>query len=464
VSLKSKTILFIIIDLFTAAIAWLLFYIYRVITVEDTELVFKGSFLISLVILPFIWLLLYGIQGTYLDIRRRYRIKTLKLTFFGSLIGGILIFFGFLLNDFVADYTQFYTLFLVYFSLHFGCTIIPRIISTTIYVKQIHKGIIGFNTIIIGGNAKALEILEDIKNLKQNPGYNFSGYININGSDLMLNRQLEYLGHIDQLDDILKNQEIHEVIIALESSEHERLKGIISRLSIYNLRISAIPDAYDILSGQVKMNSIFGALLINVTPTTMPDWQFSTKRIIDICMSSVAIILLLPVYLALAVLVKASSKGPIFFLQERIGKNGNPFRIIKYRTMIQGAEKNGPQLSSSNDTRITRIGKFLRKTRLDEFPQFWNVLVGEMSLVGPRPERQHFIDKISQKDPQYLFLHKVRPGITSWGQVKFGYAENVEQMVQRMKYDLLYLRNMSLALDIKIMFYTIAIVFKGTGK
>ncbi|MEO9533031.1 MAG: sugar transferase [Crocinitomicaceae bacterium] len=463
-NIRSKTILFALIDLFTAALAWFLFYVYRLITIEDAELVFKGSFLISLGVLPFIWVLLYGIQGTYLDIRRRYRLKTLKLTFYGSLIGSIIIFFGFLLNDFVADYTQFYTLFLVYFALHFGCTIIPRIISTTIYVKKIHKGKIGFNTIIIGGSSKALEILEDIQNLKQNPGYKFIGYININGSDLMLDDHMEYLGHIDNLDEILKNKDIDEVIIALESSEHERLKGIISKLSIYNLRISTIPDAYDILSGQVKMNSIFGALLINVTPSTMPDWQFSTKRIIDITISAIALIILMPVYIILAILVKASSKGPIFFFQERIGKNGTPFKIIKYRTMVQGAEKDGPQLSSSNDNRITKTGKFLRKTRLDEFPQFWNVLKGDMSLVGPRPERQHFIDQISEKDPQYLFLHKVRPGITSWGQVKFGYAENVEQMIQRMKYDLLYLRNMSIALDIKIMFYTIAIIFKGSGK
>jgi exopolysaccharide biosynthesis polyprenyl glycosylphosphotransferase len=275
---------------------------------------------------------------------------------------------------------------------------------------------------------------------------------------------MKYLGHIDNIIDIINEHQFEEVILALESSEHEKIKGILSSLSAADVKISVIPDAYDILAGQVKMNSIFGALLIDITPTSMPAWQFATKRIIDVFFSLIAMIVLSPVYLILAILVKSSSKGPIFFTQERIGKNGIPFKIIKYRTMYTDAEAKGPQLSSTNDSRITKVGKFMRKSRLDEFPQFWNVIKGDMSLVGPRPERQHYIDQISSMDAQYLFLHKVRPGITSWGQVKFGYAENVEQMVQRMKYDLLYIRNMSLALDIKIMFYTIAIVFKGSGK
>jgi lipopolysaccharide/colanic/teichoic acid biosynthesis glycosyltransferase len=196
----------------------------------------------------------------------------------------------------------------------------------------------------------------------------------------------------------------------------------------------------------------------------MPFWQQAVKRFLDIVLSLIAIIILLPVYLILAILVRLSSPGPIFFTQERIGLNGKPFKIIKYRTMYMNSEKNGPQLSSSNDPRITPIGRFLRKTRLDEFPQFMNVLIGDMSLVGPRPERQFYIDQIVTIEPQYLHLTKVRPGITSWGQVKYGYAENVEQMLQRMKFDLLYMKNRTLALDFKIMLYTILIIFKGSGK
>ena len=221
---------------------------------------------------------------------------------------------------------------------------------------------------------------------------------------------------------------------------------------------------YDILSGTVKMNNIFGALLIEVNTDVMPIWQRITKRIIDVVASAIALVLLTPVFIVLGILVKTSSPGPILFFQQRIGKNGVAFNIIKFRTMVTDAEKAGPQLSSSNDPRITSVGRFMRKSRLDEFPQFWNVLVGDMSLVGPRPERQFYIDQIAEVEPQFHQLTKVRPGITSWGQVKYGYAENVEQMLARMKYDLLYLKNRTLSLDFKIMLYTILIIFKGTGK
>ena len=216
---------------------------------------------------------------------------------------------------------------------------------------------------------------------------------------------------------------------------------------------------YDILSGSVKMTSIFGAPLIEVNPQIMPAWQFAIKRAFDIVMSLVALLVLFFPMILIAVLVKMSSRGAVFFRQERIGLQGKPFHIIKFRSMVADAESEGPQLSSSTDPRITPIGRFLRRTRMDELPQFWNVLKGDMSLVGPRPERQHFIDEITKVAPHYRHLHKVRPGITSWGQVKFGYAENVDQMLRRLKYDILYIENMSLAVDLKIIAYTI--IFQG---
>ncbi|MFM7768658.1 MAG: sugar transferase, partial [Bacteroidota bacterium] len=228
--------------------------------------------------------------------------------------------------------------------------------------------------------------------------------------------------------------------------------------------VKIIPDMYDILSGSVKMNSIYGAPLIEISPYLMPIWQQGLKRLIDILASAVLLILLSPVFLIVSIIIKITSSGPVFFSQERIGLHGLPFNIYKFRSMRTDAEKGTPKLSSENDNRVTPFGKFMRKVRLDEIPQFWNVLKGDMSLVGPRPERQFFIDQIMDQAPHYRHLHKVRPGITSWGQVKFGYAENVEQMIERLKFDIIYIENMSLALDLKIMIYTIKTVLERKGK
>jgi exopolysaccharide biosynthesis polyprenyl glycosylphosphotransferase len=287
----------------------------------------------------------------------------------------------------------------------------------------------------------------------------------VNGGDQLLTQVgLPRLGKWHELRHVIDTNEVEEVIIAVDSGEHAHISRIMNELEGTSVRIKVIPDMYDILSGSVKMTSIFGTPLIEVNPEIMPTWQFSLKRIVDISVSALALMVLSPLFLVLAILVRLSSPGPIFFRQDRIGKFGRVFRIIKFRSMYCDAEKDGPQLSSSTDPRITPIGRWMRRTRMDETPQFWNVLKGDMSLVGPRPERQHFIDAIMEVAPHYRHLHKVRPGITSWGQVKFGYAENVEQMVRRLKYDILYIENMSLAVDLKILAYTVLIILRGDGK
>jgi exopolysaccharide biosynthesis polyprenyl glycosylphosphotransferase len=212
------------------------------------------------------------------------------------------------------------------------------------------------------------------------------------------------------------------------------------------------------------MSAIFGAPVIELNRALMPVWQRSFKRMFDLVVSVFVLVGLFPVFLITAIIVKMGSPGPVFYYHYRIGLNGKPFKIYKFRSMYKDAESRGPQLSSKFDSRITPFGRFMRKTRLDEIPQFYNVLIGSMSIVGPRPERQHFIDQIVVVAPHYRLLHKVRPGITGWGQVKFGYAENVNEMVERLKYDILYVENMTLALDFKIMIYTALIVLQGRGK
>ena len=462
---KYLWLVFLFFDWLSAASAWFCFNFFRKTYIENYHFELNYKLIYSTIIISVLWVLLYAALGQYKNAYKKYRIKEVTQTISQSLLGIILIFFGLLLDDQINSYQDYYNLVLAIIILHTTLTFLPRIIITSNLVSKIHKGKIGFNTLIIGSRNKAKETLLEIRGLKKSSGYFFKGYISTNGgSDMMTTTGLEKLGDYSDLKQVINSQQIEEVIIATEPKEHEKTNTIINDLADLNVKIKVIADMYNILTGSVKMSSIFGALLIAVNPEILSPWEKITKRIVDVILSTIAIILLSPIFILLSLIIKSGTKGPIIFKQERIGINGKPFMIYKFRSMFNEAEKDGPQLSSQHDPRITPIGKFMRKTRLDETPQFFNVILGDMALVGPRPERQFYIDKIIAEAPHYKHILKVKPGITSWGQVKFGYAENVEEMVARLKFDLLYVENMSLVLDLKILFYTAIIMIKGDGK
>ncbi len=319
--------------------------------------------------------------------------------------------------------------------------------------------------ILVGNNQKAETIYNEIKRIPHHRNLFIIGYISIDASVIpSFSHEIKCLGNINALASNIIDKHTQEVIIALESTEHKTIQKVLNITKNLDVITRITPDLTDIMEGTVKMNNIKSIPFVTIHNHTMPVWQMFLKTVMDVIFSLSALIVFLFFLPFIALAIKLDSKGPIFYHQERHGKNMQPFKMIKFRSMYTTAESNGPLLSSIGDERITRVGKILRQWHIDEIPQFINVLKGDMSIVGPRPERKFFIDQISVLAPHYTHLFKVKPGITSWGMVKYGYAENIEQMIERSQYDLLYLENMTLLVDLKIMAYTLKSIIIGDGK
>jgi exopolysaccharide biosynthesis polyprenyl glycosylphosphotransferase len=374
------------------------------------------------------------------------------------------LFFTLILDDSISDYRDYYLSVATLFGFHFSATLLFRLAVVTKTIHNVKNRVWGYNTLIVGCGERALNLYQELNSAKKSEGFFIKGFVKIQDDCSLKEVGARILGDWQDLPQLIRDHEVEDIILCTETGENEQITAIIDCVQNEDIHLKIMPDQYSLVLGMVKMNNILGAMLVEVDFEVMPTWQKVLKRLIDILASAVALILLSPVFLLLALLVKFDSKGPIFFTQPRIGLKGKLFNIIKFRSMRIDAEANGPQLSHDEDDRRTRIGVFLRQSRLDELPQFFNVFMGQMSLVGPRPEREFFKDQIVAKAPIYQRLHRIKPGITSWGQIKYGYASNVEEMIDRMKYDILYLENMSLGLDFKIMLYTVLIMVQGRGK
>ena len=339
-----------------------------------------------------------------------------------------------------------------------------RIFIRTVQRALLFKGI-GLRPSIIVGDRKTIAGM--MIKIRKSPalGFNVKGVVPIDHSKQK--REIEgipVVGNVENLHSIIEKYDITDVLIALEFKEEEEIFRIISAADSYDVDYSILPGPADVLAGRMMFNQLYGFPMIRILSEPMPPWEKNVKRLIDICSCLTVIVLFFPLFLIISAAIALESRGPVLYIQERVGYRGKLFKLWKFRSMVLDAEKkSGPVWAGKNDARITRVGKFIRKMRLDELPQVYNIVMGDMSLVGPRPEREFFVEQLKKKIPYYPLRLKVKPGLTGWAQIKHNYDRSLDDVREKLKYDLYYIENMSLRMDFKIIIATVFVVLGMKG-
>ena len=463
-SKSTEKILILFTDFITINLALAIFFLLRVES-GLFELVIKPEFFLPMFAIYLYWLLIFTFVGMYRTWFAASRFDELSTLFKAAFVGIFILFFVIFLDDYiheVASSTR--ILIFIYWGLLLVLVGSGRMIIRSVQRNLLIKGIGRRCALIIGFNEKAFEVFDTLEQ-HRGLGIDAEAFVAVNtdntGKDY---KGIKAEGSIENLEELISKYNVQEIIIALDKENHDVLVEVISKTEGRGIKLKIVPDLYEILSGQARTSQIYGMPLIDIMPELMPEWEKKLKRLLDIVISFFLLVISLPVVIISAIAIKLDSKGPVFFKQERSGMNGKSFKMVKFRSMFQDAEKHtGPVWSQKDDPRITRSGKILRKLRIDEIPQMYNVLKGEMSLVGPRPERPFFVEKLSEQIPYYKRRLKVRPGITGWAQVKHKYDESIEDVKIKLRYDLFYIENMSIRMDMKILFRTIFVVIFGKG-
>lgn len=454
-------------DVIASVIVWILIIIYRKTIYygylsKNIELYFPNfDYASTILLFPIACVFVHYLSGYYVNPIKDSKITEFFTTFVSSFIISIVVFFALMIDDIVASYVYFYYSLLVLFTLLFFITYLFRAVLSANIRHSFKSKKMTINTLIIGDGKNAKKIAGDIE---KNSIYNtLKGFIQTSAKENEAPDE-NYLGTLKEVSAVIKKENIHEVIVAMDDSTEDKLFSTINSLLQYNVEVQFTPRLYEMLTGsRIRINKYGINPLVSISKPTMTDWELSMKRFLDILASIFALLLSLPILIYFGIVIKKDSPGSIFYKQERIGLHGKDFYMYKLRTMYVNSEKGRPKLSSPDDSRITPVGRVLRKYRLDEIPQFWNVLKGDMSIVGPRPERRFFIEQIEKEAPYYCLLYKIRPGLTSWGPIKIGYSDTIEKMIERLNYDIMYMENMSLFNDFKILLFTVEIIFNGKG-